>query len=106
MDILIKCQYCGKLACTIHQEWNQAAPCVGMENDDYDHREDRKDISLDVLAEIKWRAAIQKEKLAGCGKLPCAGCDTDTHIAQMFRCYYCGRWFCPKCARKHFKGGK
>jgi hypothetical protein len=30
------------------------------------------------------------------------GCGRRVAIECMFRCYFCGIWFCPKCAKEHF----
>ena len=29
-------------------------------------------------------------------------CKDNWLIKDMFRCYFCGLWICPKCAQKHF----
>jgi len=30
------------------------------------------------------------------------GCLKLVHWSQMYRCLYCGLWFCKKCAEQHF----
>ena len=35
------------------------------------------------------------------GEITCV-CDLSYEIKYLYRCYYCGIWFCPVCAKKHF----
>ena len=35
------------------------------------------------------------------GEITCV-CDLTYEIKYLYRCYYCGIWFCPVCAKKHF----
>ncbi len=35
-------------------------------------------------------------------KISCAYCQKETSIEWLHKCFYCGLWFCTKCAREHF----
>lgn len=35
--------------------------------------------------------------------VPCHICSTPIPLMFAFKCYYCGFWFCKKCAGEHFK---
>lgn len=37
-----------------------------------------------------------------CVKLPCAGCKKRVTMYKMYRCLYCGVWYCKECAEHHF----
>lgn len=36
------------------------------------------------------------------GSVACAGCGVVQPLRIMFRCYFCGLWFCHVCGRVHF----
>jgi hypothetical protein len=35
-------------------------------------------------------------------KMPCACCQREARIEWLYKCFYCGVWFCHKCAEEHF----
>lgn len=35
--------------------------------------------------------------------VPCAECGNEVRLIYLYRCRWCGLWFCPKCAEKHFE---
>ena len=35
------------------------------------------------------------------GKITCI-CDFTYSLIELYRCYHCGLWLCPVCAKKHF----
>ena len=37
-------------------------------------------------------------------RIPCACCAKSTHLKDAYRCYYCGLYFCTRCAPEHFGG--
>ncbi len=51
--------------------------------------------NLDWAAK-SYRAALKKEPV------PCRGCKQGFELIKLFRCYHCGSYFCPNCARDHF----
>ncbi len=36
-------------------------------------------------------------------KIPCAECKKETVLIYLYKCLYCGLFYCKKCAKKHFK---
>ena len=34
--------------------------------------------------------------------VPCGECERATGLNVMYRCLYCGIWYCEPCAEKHF----
>jgi len=61
------------------------------------NRFERK-IKVELLAEQL------KEAQASPIKITCKCCERKIVSWAMFRCYYCGLWFCLGCAPKHFGG--
>jgi hypothetical protein len=35
--------------------------------------------------------------------IACAKCRTLSELVSLYRCYYCGVWYCRPCAGKHFE---
>ena len=35
-------------------------------------------------------------------EVTCPPCNRDLPLHALFRCLYCGTWFCQSCAEKHF----
>ncbi len=34
--------------------------------------------------------------------VPCGGCEREFALSVMYRCLYCGIWYCEPCAEQHF----
>lgn len=39
-------------------------------------------------------------------RVRCGGCGRETGLLHAYRCYYCGIWFCERCAAGHFGGSQ
>ncbi|MFW5497738.1 MULTISPECIES: hypothetical protein [unclassified Maridesulfovibrio] len=55
---------------------------------------------------IQKRVILKKQLKAiehGQKKAPCAECGEEVRLIYLYRCRWCGLWFCPKCAEKHFE---
>jgi rRNA maturation endonuclease Nob1 len=50
---------------------------------------------------IDWASKSYGEA-ARSGIVTCRGCDNPFPLIKVFRCYHCGSYFCPACARNHF----
>lgn len=46
---------------------------------------------------------MQYSEAKDSGIVPCR-CGSQRYVASMFRCYYCGEFYCQACAAKHFGG--
>ena len=49
----------------------------------------------------------QLEQVRKCDKFPCvkvscARCEKRVSVFMLFKCLYCGLWFCKSCAERHF----
>jgi hypothetical protein len=47
------------------------------------------------------KMAEQEIEAAKTGKVTCI-CNITYGLMWLYRCYYCGLWLCPVCAKKHF----
>jgi len=52
-----------------------------------------------TLLKKQWEQATAH---GGGGVVVECGCGRGRPIELMFRCYYCGMWFCDTCAPEHF----
>ena len=47
-------------------------------------------------AQKSYRQAIRGELIT------CRGCECKFELLRLFRCYFCGSYFCPGCSKEHF----
>ncbi len=47
------------------------------------------------------KIARQENEMFIMGEITCV-CNMAYRPTQLYRCYHCGIWFCPVCAKKHF----
>ena len=50
---------------------------------------------------LEWAAKSYREAYSG-EPVTCRGCDRKFELIKLFRCFHCGSYFCPHCARAHF----
>ena len=55
----------------------------------------------DYEENLEWVAKSYHQAMKG-GLVECRGCENKFPLLKLFRCYHCGSYFCPNCARKHF----
>ena len=55
----------------------------------------------EYLENLDWAAKSYNAALRG-KPVPCRGCNSIFDLVKLFRCYHCGSYFCPNCAREHF----
>jgi len=69
----------------------------------YDHQAKVESLTEEEYNEnMKW--AFKSFSQATAGKLvTCRGCGKDFKLINLFRCYFCGSYFCRKCGKEHFK---
>ncbi len=36
------------------------------------------------------------------GYILCNDCEQERPLIRAYKCFFCGRWYCPACARYHF----
>ena len=56
---------------------------------------ERAEILLE--AGVQYRAAFRGQLITCAG-----GCERQQPLINMYRCYFCGRYYCPVCCRDHF----
>ena len=64
------------------------------------HKQTTSEEDKNILLKI-----IQKQNrtaIKNTFKMPCACCQKSTPIYWLYKCFYCGVWFCHKCAEEHF----
>lgn len=83
-------------------------PCMATTRQ-YDHAAARAKMSPEEIEEIRIDALRQYRQALKGGPMSCAGIDClrKRLLIHMYRCWFCGRYFCPVCAREHFgdRGG-
>lgn len=67
-----------------------------MSNEHYRNRLIEKDNLQKVFAINRQLRLFKRSEKADCM------CGKMLHSYQMFRCLYCGEWYCQPCAEKHF----
>ena len=68
----------------------------------YDHTLAREGMSDADRTEILMEAHKQYKQALKGEQIDCAGCDRRPVLLKMYRCYFCGRYYCPACAKEHF----
>jgi hypothetical protein len=61
-----------------------------------------RDYSIGELRAILKTQYLAVYQAVGEAHLFCAECGKRTPILSAYRCRWCGFWFCPSCADKHF----
>jgi len=61
-------------------------------------------IELTLEEKIEKRKVILKQlrQIDISQKMSCE-CGKHVSIVHMYRCFYCGQFYCPQCAKEHFK---
>jgi len=68
----------------------------------YNHKETVKNLSPEQYREnLNWavksyRHAIRDELIV------CRGCKNYFKLCHLYRCWFCGSYFCSNCSKKHF----
>ena len=70
----------------------------------YDHKAARAKMAKQDVNEHLLKARKQYEQALAEKPINCAGidCDRSLELIKMFRCFFCGAYFCPRCSRAHF----
>ncbi len=53
-------------------------------------------------AEIRHIVRRQVGQVLDGEKITCAGCQQDFIFLHVFRCFFCGMYFCRRCRKDHF----
>ena len=51
---------------------------------------------------VTTRSLVSKQCREIHGVTVTCSCGKTVRLAMAFRCYFCGVWFCPTCAKEHF----
>ena len=80
----------------------------------YDHKAERAKLSPEQIDGLRRTASAQFGAAYNSGVVDCAGKRKDTETGEitdcpkrlmlvwMYRCWFCGQYFCPACAKEHF----
>ena len=70
----------------------------------YDHTAVREKMAPDEIEKVMRIAYNQYRQAAQNEPIDCAGvgCARKRRLIYMYRCWFCGQYFCPVCARIHF----
>ena len=70
----------------------------------YDHAAARANMSPEEIEDIRITGQKQYRQAINGTPINCAGIDClrKRRLINMFRCWFCGCYFCPVCAREHF----
>ncbi|MGE4486350.1 MAG: hypothetical protein AB7C95_00820 [Synergistaceae bacterium] len=56
----------------------------------------------DKLKAKRRQLKSQIKEVHGCEQRITCGCGRTVPLNAAYKCFYCGLWFCPACAREHF----
>jgi len=62
------------------------------------HKKPETEEEYQELGDMNYQQGLEAIKTE---KITCI-CGSPYDVFYMFRCYYCGLWLCPACAREHF----
>ena len=80
----------------------------------YDYKAEKANQTPEQRHEVMVSFAKQYSQAFDAGVIDCAGkrkhketgeifdCPKRLMLIWMYRCWFCGRWFCPVCAKEHF----
>lgn len=80
----------------------------------YDHKAERAKLTPEEYQETFMTMYRQFRQAYDAGVVDCAGklidektgetinCPERLMLIWVYRCWFCGKYFCPQCARKHF----
>jgi hypothetical protein len=69
----------------------------------YNHQQVRNSLTPEQYSESLYQAYTSYLKARSGGLITCSGCGEDFKLHKLFRCYFCRKYFCSKCAGKHFE---
>lgn len=68
----------------------------------YNHKETVANLTPEQYQEnLKWAVKSYRQALKET-LVTCRGCKNNFRLFHLYRCWFCGCYFCSKCARKHF----
>lgn len=68
----------------------------------YDHMKAVDALSEDEYWEnMRWLMKSQRQALDGV-LITCRGCEEDFKPIALYRCFFCGCYFCARCSVEHF----
>ncbi len=68
----------------------------------YDHKKALKNLTPEQRQEnLDWAKNSYKQALKG-ELVTCRGCEKDFKLVMLYRCWFCGSYFCPICCKDHF----
>jgi len=72
----------------------------------YNHKETVKNLTPEQRKEnIDWIIKTHRQAIRG-RPVTCRGCEIDFELHLLYRCYFCGSYFCGACSENHFGSRK
>ena len=73
---------------------------------DYNHKETVANLTDEQYKEnLQWAAKSYRQAMKGL-LVTCRGCGYNVELKLMYRCWFCGSYFCSGCAEGHFGSRK
>ena len=78
-------------------------PCIATTRH-YDHKAarakmtDKENHEILLVAYNQYRQAVKGDPINCAG----VGCERKRRLIHIYRCFFCGRYFCPVCSKEHF----
>jgi len=72
----------------------------------YNHKEAVENLTFKELKEnLEWAGKGYRQAYRG-KKITCRGCLKDFTLISLYRCFFCGCYFCKSCSTTHFGSRK
>lgn len=79
------------------------ADLLRSENYDLKQEVDRqRNVIRELEARLAELSSDASKVMLEHGEAPCEGCRQTVAVAQAYRCFRCGLWFCRECGQEHF----
>ena len=75
-------------------------------NSGYNHKKTVANLTPEQKSEnLEWAMSGYRDAIKG-NLVTCRGCKINFKLALLYRCWFCGSYFCSKCSKQHFGSRK